>query len=192
MNWDHVTAPFSKRVLTATGAVSFTDLCRASKEMHDAFMEDAENPDVTANALRVRENALEKLDDVLSTDPEVEIDGEVQNVGIDKDAAVSAIQAYWSDGEVGNGSIYSHVESYIVRGMLEGSIAPTAELASLAHDYAYLQHEAAERNDVDDFEVDRWETMCNALDSINSSMSPDEVISHLRIYYKHWERFSSM
>lgn len=83
-----------------------------------------------------------------------------------------------------------HVESPTLRALLGGKIQPTPDLARLALDLTWLQNEYSERCDGEDFEVDRWEEMQEALRAADAN-DPVACVGHLRDYWIRWQRFSS-
>ncbi len=90
---------------------------------------------------------------------------------------------------------FDHVESPIMRGILTGEIAPTPDLLAMAVDYAYLQNEYSERCDGEDFAVDAWEEMQDALERASACSGESLVearINALREYYRRWQRFSTI
>lgn len=89
----------------------------------------------------------------------------------------------------------SHVESPTLRSLLLGEIQPTPDLVRMALDLTWLQNEYSERCDGEDFAVDRWEDMQEALRAADEAFRSDGnmagCILGLRGYWARWQRFSS-
>ena len=90
-------------------------------------------------------------------------------------------------------SKFDHIESPTLRSLLEGNIQPERALLALAVDLTYLQNEYSERNDGEDFDVDRWEEMQEALERASRTVDePQDCLAALRDYWGTWERFSTI
>lgn len=208
--WNHVTAPISKKILI-TGAASRDMLFAANKEMHDAFMEDADNPIIDPRVIYLRELAIDALDDIISVD----------GVGeIDYDAAVKAIQYYWSDGQHGYANYPTPAVDTVeqdapAQRVLDPAtvIDPTLSnlrseapavyevlsqpgiclypplVLSLVSNVTWLRNEMSERCDVDDFDDDRWEDMQAALNMADAYLSKNDVVNAIRYYREYWSRW---
>lgn len=90
-------------------------------------------------------------------------------------------------------SKFEHVESPTLRAVLEGTLPADRALLGLAVDLTHLQNEYSERCDGEDFAVDRWEEMQEALRRASLTVEDNlDCLAALRDYWSRWERFSAI
>lgn len=209
-NWNHVVAPNSKKILVAETATRKL-LFAAHKEMHDAFMKDAQDPIIDPRVIYLRELAIDALDAIITVD---------NDDHIDYNAAVDAVKYYWSDGQHGYANPPKPETDVQVTptGLdLDPSTVIDPELNNLKSEckavydvltvpdvwspmvldlvasFTWLRNEMSERCDIDDFDDQRWEDMQTALNAADEFRSKHDVVNAIRCwreYWSRWERYS--
>lgn len=195
--WGHVTAPVSRAVLEAATPPTMVDLMKAVGEAKAAFAIDVNDEDIPRKAIQAREEAISALDEIMTEDTTAHDEaGEVTgSAGINKLAAVDALAYYWSDGE--HGSLpdpLKHVkeECRSIYDLLTGAMPVTNDLIIFALSFTWLRNEYSERCDLEDFPMNDWEDMQEALRAADSAKENDEVIKHLTTYWRLWRRHSTI